>query len=61
MTYPEVIRMRRKAAEMLELALEAARKGYEAEAEKIIDDYTYGHITYRQALARLKKLVNNTR
>ena len=56
MTYRVVVRMSKKATEMLEP--EAAKRGYEAEAEKIIDEYTNGHATYKQALARLKQLIN---
>ena len=53
MPHPEVVEMRRKAWEMIRLALAARDRG---KAEKIIEDFIEGKISRREAMMRLKRL-----
>ena len=53
-----VLEMRRKAWSLTKLALRARDR---AAAEKIIEDYTWGRISRREAVKRLKKLARDGR
>ncbi len=54
--YREVAAMREKDRELIELALEAARKGHLARAADILTSYMMGRITRARAIERLRKL-----
>ena len=61
MSLKEFRKQRNRAGILLGLVYDAMKQGRGEEAKKIYNMWRQGKITYRQALARLKKLVNNTR
>ena len=58
MSLKEFRRERNRAGRLLGLVYDAMKQGRGEEAKRIYSMWKNGKITYRQALARLKKLAN---
>ncbi|MEB3778775.1 MAG: hypothetical protein GSR85_00875 [Desulfurococcales archaeon] len=58
MPHPRVVEMRRRLVKLMTLAEEAKKNGKGRQAARILERLDKGEITYRQVLARLRKLAD---
>ncbi len=56
MPHPRILEMRRRLVKLMTLAEEAEKRGKARQAARILDRLDRGDITYREAMARLRKL-----
>ena len=56
MPHPRILEMRRRLVKLMALAEEAEKRGKARQAARVLDRLDRGEITYREALAILRKL-----